>query len=291
MEPLALAGLQQIGSTALNAISGSLNYSRDKKMMDYKYEKDLQMWNAQNAYNDPSAQMQRLAKAGLSPFLVYGSGGVSGNTTSSAPQMAQIQSKTDLGQMNMLGSYIDIKNGLQQNANMVKQGDLLEEQKNNITAKTLEIMDRINNSNPILRNLWNSNISKNQSGINLQDSQTAKNKWDLQYNKDMWSYNMEAAGLKNDIMKAQLKNYFSDLITKSNQQAIQRMSYANLSQDNALKQQQRQSNYYHNRDLKYGMEGGILGSGISARTLMSIPSNISNLFEGRGGLDNSKLKW
>lgn len=291
MDPLISAGFQQIGSTALNAISGAINYSRDKKMMDYKYEKDLELWNAQNAYNDPSAQMQRLAKAGLSPYLVYGSGGVSGNTTSNAPQMAQIQSKTDLGQVNMLNSYIDIKNGLQQNANMVAQGDLIKEQEANVAAKTIEIMDRVNNSNPVLRNLWNSNTDKNRSGIKLQDSQTENNKWNLQFNKDMWKYNMDAASLKNDVLRVQLKNYFSDLVTKGNQQAIQRVTYANETQDNKIKQQVRQRNYYDNKYKKYGLEGGIMGSGISAKTLYSIPSNIMDIFSGRGGLTNSKLKW
>lgn len=41
------------------------------------------MWNAQNAYNTPVAQMERLKKAGLNPMLVYGSGSVAGNTSSS----------------------------------------------------------------------------------------------------------------------------------------------------------------------------------------------------------------
>lgn len=37
-------------------------------------ERDEDFWKMQNAYNDPAAQMQRLAGAGLNPNLVYGSG-------------------------------------------------------------------------------------------------------------------------------------------------------------------------------------------------------------------------
>lgn len=42
-------------------------------------------WNAMNAYNHPKQQMARLREAGLNPLLVYGSGGVSGNSSSMAP--------------------------------------------------------------------------------------------------------------------------------------------------------------------------------------------------------------
>lgn len=37
------------------------------------YQRNLEMWNKQNAYNSPSAQMARLEAAGLNPQLAYGS--------------------------------------------------------------------------------------------------------------------------------------------------------------------------------------------------------------------------
>lgn len=40
------------------------------------------MWHANNTYNTPKAQMERLKEAGLNPMLVYGNGSVSGNTAS-----------------------------------------------------------------------------------------------------------------------------------------------------------------------------------------------------------------
>lgn len=56
-----------------------------KKASDYAYNQNLQMWNLANAYNDPSAQMERLQAAGLNPNLVYGGGNVTGNTSGSTP--------------------------------------------------------------------------------------------------------------------------------------------------------------------------------------------------------------
>lgn len=57
----------------------------NKRMMDYQYSKDLEMWNRANLYNSPAEQMKRLKEAGLNPNLVYGNGSVTGNTTGSLP--------------------------------------------------------------------------------------------------------------------------------------------------------------------------------------------------------------
>lgn len=59
--------------------------SQNKKLADEAYQKDVAMWNMQNEYNSPAAQMQRLQQAGLNPNLVYGGGSVTGNTAGSAP--------------------------------------------------------------------------------------------------------------------------------------------------------------------------------------------------------------
>lgn len=46
----------------------------------------MRSWNLANDYNHPIQQMERLKAAGLNPLLVYGSGSVTGNTTS-APSL------------------------------------------------------------------------------------------------------------------------------------------------------------------------------------------------------------
>lgn len=83
-------------NTAGTAISGSLNYKNQVKLMDRQnvynrqmadlnYQRGLDMWNLQNEYNSPSASVQRLKDAGLNPALMYGGGSVAGNA-STAPQ-------------------------------------------------------------------------------------------------------------------------------------------------------------------------------------------------------------
>ncbi|AZL83021.1 DNA pilot protein [Apis mellifera associated microvirus 36] len=58
----------------------------NRQLAEYTYQKDLEMWNRQNAYNNPAAQMERLKAAGLNPNLVYGSGSAAGNTTGNLPR-------------------------------------------------------------------------------------------------------------------------------------------------------------------------------------------------------------
>lgn len=44
------------------------------------------MRDEERAYNSPAAQMSRLQEAGLNPNLIYGSGNVTGNTSSGSPE-------------------------------------------------------------------------------------------------------------------------------------------------------------------------------------------------------------
>ena len=78
----AVLGVVGLGDDQLAAQE---NWNLQKKAADYKYQQDLNMWNLVNAYNDPSAQMQRLERAGLNKNIVYGGGNVTGNTSSSGP--------------------------------------------------------------------------------------------------------------------------------------------------------------------------------------------------------------
>lgn len=55
-----------------------------KAEAELAYQRSVQMWNMQNAYNSPEAQMQRFRAAGLNPHLIYGQGNP-GNA-SSPPQ-------------------------------------------------------------------------------------------------------------------------------------------------------------------------------------------------------------
>ena len=77
-------------STAMNWLQQghSISAQKDaqKELMDHQFELNQRQWAAENEYNSPGAQMQRLKSAGLNPNLVYGSGAVTGNTTTQGPR-------------------------------------------------------------------------------------------------------------------------------------------------------------------------------------------------------------
>jgi len=56
------------------------------KLAQYQYDLQVEQWNRANAYNSPSAQMERYRSAGLNPYLIYGNGQSSaGMAASTAP--------------------------------------------------------------------------------------------------------------------------------------------------------------------------------------------------------------
>lgn len=55
-----------------------------KSEAELAYQRSVEMWNRQNLYNSPEAQMQRFKEAGLNPHLIYGQG--SSGLASSPPQ-------------------------------------------------------------------------------------------------------------------------------------------------------------------------------------------------------------
>lgn len=73
------------GNSIGSAITSSWNQKKtnefNREMAEYAWEQERDMWNKQNEYNSPQAQMQRLIEAGLNPNLIYGSSANTGNAT------------------------------------------------------------------------------------------------------------------------------------------------------------------------------------------------------------------
>ena len=103
MNPLLIA---QLGSAAIGGISGILSGNSANKanlqavretnkanaeLAKYNWQQQVDMWNAQNAYNTPSAQMQRYSAAGLNPHLIYGQGSNGNSSSIPTPQLPTMQ--------------------------------------------------------------------------------------------------------------------------------------------------------------------------------------------------------
>lgn len=68
---------------AFGLLGSYLNYKYQTQLAEKQNEYNLNMWNLQNEYNSPSAQMRRYEEAGLNPALMYGQ--VTPGNASSAP--------------------------------------------------------------------------------------------------------------------------------------------------------------------------------------------------------------
>lgn len=85
-----IGGLLSLGGSIYEAENQKRNVDKtieaNKQLSEYGYSKDLEMWNLQNQYNSPLAQMERLKAAGLNPNLIYGSGSASSGNASQMPR-------------------------------------------------------------------------------------------------------------------------------------------------------------------------------------------------------------
>lgn len=115
-----------VGASIGSSVGGSLgSYFDERSSVNDAYKQNVNLWNLQNAYNHPKEQMKRLKEAGLNPNLVYGSGNVTGNTTSSpvSPgrrnltgfpdimqyhQLKNLESQRNLYDAQVLKNYYDI---------------------------------------------------------------------------------------------------------------------------------------------------------------------------------------
>lgn len=124
-----LSGGISLGGDMLNNRAqrkqNELDYQFTREMYERQLQDNLEMWQRQNAYNSPKAQMDRLKEAGLNPHLMYGKGTV-GNAN-------------DIGKATISqGSKPAPKFNLPQafaNYNMIRQGEQLRAQTDNLKTQ------------------------------------------------------------------------------------------------------------------------------------------------------------
>lgn len=83
----AINAVATVGSTLLANRS-------NKKLAQHSFNKNVEMWKMQNAYNSPKSQMARYNEAGLNPNLIYGKG-----TSGNAQTMPQYQALPSSGEV------------------------------------------------------------------------------------------------------------------------------------------------------------------------------------------------
>lgn len=77
------------GSSLIAAGSAAMNKWIEKRRYERQLADQHKLWQENNAYNSPAAQMARLKSAGLNPNLVYQNGGVSAPSDQISPPSFQ----------------------------------------------------------------------------------------------------------------------------------------------------------------------------------------------------------
>lgn len=164
------------------------------------YQRNLQMWNLQNAYNSPTQQMARLRTAGLNPNLVYGNG-VTGNSAGSTPQYQPADIKRaelspyrgwNQGLSDAVSNFLAYRSNRAQVENMEAQNSLIRQQtateatrQANIAASTARSefdLSQANRLKDVSVSMAEAQMSKAQHDASTAWSQS-KQSW-IKYNVD-----------------------------------------------------------------------------------------------------------
>ncbi|QCS36289.1 minor capsid protein [Capybara microvirus Cap1_SP_217] len=111
-------------------VSQNYNYTLQMDLANKEFAQNLEMWNLQNEYNSPKAQMERLREAGLNPNLVYGSGASTGNA-SSAPSY----SRPNYQYQNVIKN-LDLQSAVIELLKSKEELELMREQQKSIESQT-----------------------------------------------------------------------------------------------------------------------------------------------------------
>ena len=88
----ALGGMYDTYQTSKTARENTdKTIAANKAEAELAYQRAVEMWHRQNAYNTPEAQMARFKAAGLNPHLIYGQGSAGNAAAPAQYQAANMQ--------------------------------------------------------------------------------------------------------------------------------------------------------------------------------------------------------
>lgn len=237
------------------------------RLAEYQFDRNVDMWNLQNQYNNPQAQMERLKNAGLNPNLVYGSGTVTGNTTSNYPQYQKPEYVSNLRALQLPLMISQFQNMEMKQA----QIDLLQEQKQATRQETINkgITSNILQHDQVIRGLqsrlfgesFNYQLSAKKLGNDLLSAKIGESQSSTALKKQ----GIDIGNLKMGNLKQELKNLKAteNLIRQNIQKSAQESKW--MFQRN----QDRQEGIYDNDPWYVKMLKGIFSGNKSQKGLLN----------------------
>lgn len=164
--PIVGQAVQTMGNYAVSVAANKRQFKNQMKAMEAQQAYNKELWDYQNAYNTPQAQMQRLQSAGLNPRLIYGSGGA--NTGNAGPIASTEVPSEQAPRGEVPNLYMTRLVARQMDAQYAATTQKVESAK--VQASLLETKTALEN----LRLMRESLRSKNYASLNLAEKTTAE---------------------------------------------------------------------------------------------------------------------
>lgn len=211
-----------VAGAAINAgagIIGNLIAGRQsRKNLEMQNAFNVEMWNAQNAYDHPAAQMERLREAGLNPNLVYGNGAV-GNTSGPAPKSADTS---------QIKPYFDPATAVSSAITTYQDIQLRNAQIDNIKAQTDNIQARTNTES------FRTSLTELQGKETYERTRQMEGLWN--FNVQVKDAEAKQAALQVDKLWQELQNLGQDGINKSLETRYRQKQLTQMEIDTEIKQ-------------------------------------------------------
>lgn len=154
-------------NAAANLGLTSMTNAANEQAATTAYNRSIEQWNRENAYNSPTAQMERLRQAGLNPNLVYGGGATTLSAHSPSVPVAKVEGHKpidfdllgmlqtaqsmriakDVSDAGISKTMAEILNLQQQNANLKSQDEVNRANAAYLAQQQLKSMAELKNLN------------------------------------------------------------------------------------------------------------------------------------------------
>lgn len=225
--------LGSIGGALFGKKSQDNTNDANLRLAQYKYEKDLEQWKRETAYNSPKNQMQRYADAGLNPNLIYGQGS-SGNASSAptyeAPHLEAYRNYGDMGASDAVAAF-------QNGQALTAQTALMESQraKNFAEVKGIELGNVIKNLDAASKE-WKLGLDKKygEEGVRAALQASWKNIHLMDSQQQLNLANAGVANAKENLLYRQIDTEIARLGLTRAQTAVAHSKVAEIKANTSL---------------------------------------------------------
>jgi len=196
-----------VASSVASIINTKKTNEANREMAKFAYNKDLEMWNRQNSYNSPQAQMERYKNAGLNPNLIYGTGTASAGNASTLPRYSAPSQSYHYEAPNVMptiGAYLDTK---AKNAQIQSINEDITTKRLNNQILTATILDQITHKKQVARGeIFKADTGFYQSQIKNWEANNAQGFYTTRTNQEMEKSNFIARMLEQQLKNSVMAN-------------------------------------------------------------------------------------